>query len=371
MSKKMKRIFAAVLSLAIICSLAACGGGASSSSAAPATETATPSGRTEKLVISVGSLGSGREGDPLAPAIEKMAAVVEEKTNGMITFEYYYGGQLGSEQDMLDQILTGSLDMAPLSGTVLASIWPEMYVYTLPFAFASFDDFWAICGTDGVNDGAVQNVMAQIVNESGKAHDVSVFSGNFRGCFDTKHAIRTVEDFKGLTFRIQAGEIFTDIYDSLGASTAAIPFSELFTSMQQGVVDGADLGIGFYYDNKFPEVAKFNTELNHCLCPNVMLMSNKLYDQLSDEELAIFQEALLEAEKTSLQVCKDAYETYYPKSAEDGVEVIRFADLTDEAVAGFREATAPVWDKYKDVVGEDVFNTMQDARRVLYGDAID
>ncbi len=368
MSKMMKRVFAAVLSLAIMCSLAACGGGASNTSAAPAS--AAPSGRTEKLVVSVGSLGSGREGDPLAPAIEKMAEVVEEKTNGMITFEYYYGGQLGSEQDMLDQILTGSLDMAPLSGTVLASIWPEMYVYTLPFAFASFEDFWAICGTDGVNDGAVQKAVAKVVNDSGKAHDLSAFSGNFRGCFNTKHAIRSVEDFKGLTFRIQAGEIFTDIYGSLGASTAAIPFSELFTSMQQGVVDGADLGIGFYYDNKFPEVAKYNTELNHCLCPNVMLMSNKLYDKLSDEERAIFQEALLEAEKVSKQVCIDAYETYYPKSAEDGVEVIRFADLTDEEVASFRNATAPVWDKYKNIVGEEVFNTMQDARRVVYGDAI-
>lgn len=369
MKKMARKTLAIVLAAAMFLAISACGGGKPSGQGGQSGTPEKNEGRTEALVVKVGSLGSGRAGDALAVGIEKMAEYVEEKTNGMITFEFFYGGQLGSEQDMLDQIISGSLDMAPLSGTVLASIWPEMYVYTLPFAFNGFEDYYEVCGVNGANDGAVHKMMSKIVEDSGKAHCLSsAFCGNFRGCFNSKHAIRSASDFEGLTFRIQAGEIFSDIYGALGASTAAIPFAELYTSIQQGVCDGADLGVGFTYDNKFQEIAKFNTELNHCLCGNPMLMSNKLWDKLSEEERQIFRDSMVEAEKAGMQECIDAYETYYPLLAEAGVEVIRFADLTKEEVATFRNATAPVWEKYKSVVGEDVFNTFQDARIAVYGD---
>src|SRR5690606_37636092 len=126
-------------------------------------------------------------------------------------------GQLGGEPEMIDQILTGSLDAGALSANVLGTVWPALYGYNLPFAFRDLDHFWAVAGTGT----PFAKAMQAAVNDSGKAVFVSSFSASFRGAQNRVRPIREADDFKGLKMRVMAGEIFGDMFRSLGASTAA------------------------------------------------------------------------------------------------------------------------------------------------------
>jgi TRAP-type C4-dicarboxylate transport system substrate-binding protein len=100
------------------------------------------SGRTEPLKLRLGSLGSGREDDIQRYPILAFKKHVEEQTNGMILIEHFPDGQLGQESDMMDQILTDSLDIGVLSANVLGTVWPQMYAYNLPFAFSDYEQLW-------------------------------------------------------------------------------------------------------------------------------------------------------------------------------------------------------------------------------------
>ncbi len=353
----MKKVFAVGLALSMLLGLAACGGGVSKTTPAPASSEASTAqeGRTEVLTLKLGGLGSGREDDCQSYPINKFIEIVEEKTNGMIQIEYYPGGQLGGEPEMLDQVISDSLDIGCLSANVLATVWPELYAYNLPFAFDDLEQLWEICGFES---GAFYDAMKSAVDDSELAHFVSTFSAEFRGCQNTKRPVRSPADFKGLTYRVMAGEVFTDIFQSLGASTATVTFAELYTGLQQGIVDGEDVGLSMFYDQRFYEVEKYATQFNITATINALVVSNGAYDKLTDAEIEIFKEAAKEAEKTSYEHVSEFVDHYVDKCREVGVEVITHDELTDEEIQACKDAVAPMWEKYESIVGEDAYNAL-------------
>lgn len=350
----MKKIVAAMLSLSLLLGLASCGGGGGGG----AGDNAPEGERTEVLTLKLGSLGSGREDDCQSYPINKFIEVVEEKTNGMIQIEYYPNGQLGGEPEMLDQVLSGSLDIGCLSANVLATVWPELYAYNLPFAFADLEQLWDICGYEA---GDFYTAMRSAVDDSGLAHFISTFSAEFRGCQNTKRPIRSPADFEGLTFRVMAGEVFTDMFQSLGASTATVTFAELYTGLQQGIVDGEDVGLSMFYDQKFNEVEKYATQFNMTATINALILSNDLYSQLTEEEIAIFEEAAQEAEKASYDHVSSNVDTYVQLCEESGVDVITYDELTEEEIQACKDAVEPMWEKYADIVGEEAYTALTTA----------
>lgn len=350
----MKRIVATVLALTMALGLAACGGGGSSTPA-PGDNSEAPAGRTEVLTLKLGALGSGREDDCQSYPINKFIEIVEEKTNGMIKIQYFPNGQLGGEPEMLDQVLSDSLDIGVLSANVLATVWPELYAYNLPFAFDDLEQLWDICGFEA---GPYYDAMKGAVDDSGLAHFMSTFSAEFRGCQNAKRPVRSPADFKGLTFRVMAGEVFTDIFQSLGASTATVTFAELYTGLQQGIVDGEDVGLSMFYDQKFYEVEKFATQFNITATINALVISNGAYDKLSAEEIEIFRQAAQEAEKASYDHVSEFVDHYVEQCRGVGVNVITHDELTEEEIQACKDAVAPMWEKYESIVGEDAYNAL-------------
>lgn len=348
----MKKALAILLALALALGLAACG------SSDDGTASPAPGGsekRTEVLTLKLGSLGSGREDDCQYYPITKFIEIVEEKTDGMIQIEYYPNGQLGGEPEMLDQVLSDSLDIGVLSANVLATVWPELYAYNLPFAFEDLEQLWDICGYESSD---FYTAMRSAVDDSGLAHFLSSFSAEFRGCQNTKRPIRSPKDFEGLTFRVMAGEIFTDIFQSLGASTATVTFAELYTGLQQGIVDGEDVGMSMFYDQKFYEVEHYATQFNITATINALVLSNNAYNQLTAEELAIFEEAAKEAEKASYDHVSQAVDHYVEVCREAGVDVITHDQLTEEEIQACVDAVMPMWEKYAEIIGEDAYNSL-------------
>ena len=362
--KTTTRLLSVLLAAVLMFSSAACGSSQNSSqqqdsSPGSGVSATSSGGRTEPLTLRLGGLGSGREDDCQSYPIGRFKEIVESRTDGMIKIEVFPDGQLGGEPDMMDQILTDSLDVGCLSANVLATVWPELYVYNLPFAFGNLDEFWQVCGLE--NKDFIDKITS-VVDDSGKAKFVSSFSAEFRGCQNTKHPIRSPEDFKGLTFRVMAGEIFTDIFRALGASTATVPFGELYTGLQQGVVDGEDIGFSMFYDNKLYEIEKYATQFNITPTVNALIFSNSAWAKLSEEERSIIYEAAAEAEKYSFEVVNNVLSVkYFKPMAEQGVQVIKYTDLTKEELDACREAVQTVWDKFAPIVGEEVYTAFVDS----------
>lgn len=345
-----KRFLAFLLSGLLALSMVGCSTQAPANEPSGSNAPAETAERTEPLVLRFGATGSGNEDDFQWLSNREIIARIEEETNGMIQFEYYPGSQLGDATSMFDQVLMGSLDLCVVQPNVASLLWPEFNVQVFPFAYPDQQTYWDAMLADGMFEAFEEAT-------DGKAIYLGICSSNYRGCQNTVRPLRSASDFHGLKFRIQAGEIYADIFAALGASTSTIAVSELYTALQQGVVNAEENPVAFCYDNGFYEVAKYSTELNAVNSTAQIFMSTNAWNQLTAEEQEIFRRVCKEVPVVEQMEANERIDEYYQLFEESGIEVIRWTDLTDEERQSFYDAELPIWDKYKEQMDQDFYNT--------------
>lgn len=358
--KKKKTIVALLLSMSMsLLALSGCGSTETADSGSGA-ESGTSS--DDSIVLKLGSVGSGSEYDELGYACYPFIEAVEELSDGRITVEFYPNGQLGGEDAMLDQVMTGSLDFACLSGSVLTTIWPDFTVYTLPFAYESIDTFWEI------DEAGAFDELENITRDSNKgAVWLGSFACTFRGFSNTERPIRTAADMQGLQTRVVTGEAFTDIFRALGCNTANVAYAELYSALQQGVVNSEDNGIVTDYDRKFYEIEGYHTQINMIPNVNSFIMSSDTIASLSDEDMDIILQAIDIAEESHHTAVNELIDKVAGMLEDEGVDVIMRSELTDEEMQTFYDATQPVWDKYAAAIDEDFYNNWMTVREQVQG----
>lgn len=353
-----KRIIAMLLALIMVFALCACG---TKEEAAPAPEVkddaaaAEPAGRTEPLVIRWGATGNGDwQNDNQYRTNKEIMERIERETNGMIKFEYYPGSQLGDATSMFDQVLMGTLDVVSAQPNVAALVFPEFNVLVFPFAYPDMQTYF-----DSMKSDELYETFRAITGD--KCVYMGVCSCNYRGMQNTVRPIRQASDLEGLKVRVQSGQIYTDIFEALGASTASISVTELYSALQQGVVNAEENPATFAISNGFHECAKYTTELN-CVMSNAHnFMGTACWNKLTDEEKEIVTAAFREeAEAAQLKAAEELDRAYADFEAA-GVEVIRNADLTAEERATFIEAELPIWDKYSASIDQDFYTQWKTA----------
>lgn len=355
----MKKIIAIVLAVAFALSFTGCGETVTSQpQSQPASlgdDTATT--RTEPLVISLGCQGDMGYGDAVGDFYNAFSAYITEQTGGMITFESFPNGQLGSENDMLDQVMSDTLDGAFLSVNVLATVFPDLYALSLPFAFSSEDEYWAM-----FEDEAFYTAVENTIEANGLVKFIGPVNAYFRGLQNVKHPITCLADMHGLKLRVMSGEIYSDIYQALGCRTATVSMGELYSALEQGVVEGEDMNFTMFSFLKYYETEKYMTELNAMIATNPLIISTRVWDQLSEEEKAIFEQAYELGEEASKKAFDEYKATFYDDLEAEGVDIVTHDELTEEAVQEFRDATAGVWDKYSEKVSSEFWNTFTSTR---------
>lgn len=350
----MKKITALFLAAIMTLSMAGCGqdkpaptqSGTADTSGTSDTNGAgdtTGTGRTEPLTLRFAATGSGNEDDFQWLSNREIMAQIEAETNGMIKFEYYPSSQLGDATSMLDQVLMGSLDLCVVQPNVAAAIWPEFNVQVFPFAYPDQRTYWDAMLADGMFES-----FRELTMKDGKAVYLGVCSSNYRGCQNNVHPIRSADDFSDLKFRIQAGQIYVDIFAALGASTSTIAVSELYAALQQGVVNAEENPVAYCYDNGIYECAKYATELNAVNSTAQIFMSTNTWNKLTEQEQEIFIRACEEQPVKAQLAANERIDDYYAKFEEADIEVIRWTDLTEEERQSFYDAELPIWDKYKE-----------------------
>lgn len=318
----MKKFSALVLALAMVLSLVGCGNSDSASKSTPA------AGGFEKMTIKV-SYSTGDNGmDGIACA--KLKELVSEKTNGAVTIEGYGNAQLASgDMDRMVELLIqgGAYDMCILSEAVMESINPEFYVLESPFVFKSYEDAYK-----RIDSAEGQQWLNDEFGKTGLTY-LSSFGNGILQMTNSKHEVYTPEDLHDLRFRVY-GDNDMRLMKALGADAFVMSFSELYSALQQGTVDGQINGLSTIASANLQEVQKYCTILNLSMSTYHIVVNTGAWDKYSPELQTVLQDCAKEAALYARQTLSDQEASLRGEFEKDGMI---FCDLTDEQLNMFKE----------------------------------
>ncbi|MBA9027416.1 MULTISPECIES: TRAP transporter substrate-binding protein [Bacillaceae] len=316
--------------------LTACSSGGTSTKTGSGNESSGKGKRTLRI-----SMGVNEESPSYAGAV-KFKEIVESKTDDF-NIEIYHSSQLADDRGAIEMLQLGTLEMVIPSTSPVVNFIPEFGVFDLPFTITNEET------ADKVLDGPFGDKMLGLL----AAQDLvglAWWENGFRNLTNSKHPVETVEDLKGLKIRTMENEIHLDLWKSLGANPTPMAFGELFVSLQQGVIDGQENPYASIYQSKFYEVQKYVSDTNHVYTPFLLLLSKKVWDELTPEQQVILKEAGVEAGKYNRQVNREDN----AESLEKLKETLTFSEISPEELERFKQLAQPTIEKYKDKIGAGI-----------------
>ena len=273
------------------------------------------------------------DGYPTVEAVKYFGELIKERTDGRYSVEVYHSAQLGQEADTIEQVRSGVIDLNRVSMAPWNSLVPLTMIPSLPYLFTSPDH--------------ARKVMAsEIGDEIAKGfeqHGVVVlayYDGGSRSFYNSKKPVNTVADLAGLKFRVIQSDVFVDMVAALGATATPMPYGEVYSSIETGVIDGAENNFPSYESAKHFEVAKNYSLDQHTIVPEVFVMSKASWDKLSDEDKTIFKQAGKESMEKQWELW-DARVAESRKIVEEAG-----SQITTPEKQPFIDAMKPVYDKY-------------------------
>lgn len=285
-------------------------------------------------------------------AAEKLANDMKEETDGRINIEVYPNEQLsgGDQGKGVELLAKGQTDLS-LHSTIIYSILDDRFgVASAPFLFSDH------AGADKVFKGKGGEMIGDILNEKGV--ELLGFGENgFRQITNSKHEIKSPADMKGLKVRIPGINMYTDLYRALGADPTTMAFSEVFTSLQTGTIQGQENPIDVIHSSKLNEVQDYLTEWNYSYDPLVLGINKKLFDSMSKEDQELFKKLGQEAAAYQIDLAREKESQQIDELKAAGM---KFYEPTAAELEEFKTAVQPLYEKYKDIWGEDLLKAFQD-----------
>ncbi|MCP4329628.1 MAG: TRAP transporter substrate-binding protein [Alphaproteobacteria bacterium] len=283
---------------------------------------------------------------------KKFVEELEAKTNGEHTADLFMNGQLGSEQDTVNEAAMGTLDFSILAINNVTPFSPTVGVFSLPYVILSLDD--AVTLTQGE---VGQELIENTIRDAGVRIIGWTYTG-FRVLTNSKKPVKTLEDLDGLVIRVPKNEIMIDSYNSWGINPTPMAWSETFTALQQKVVDGQDNPYLTVHSMKFYEVQKYITEIRYIFSIEPLIISEAVFQEQSPE----VQQAILDAGKAATLHSAEHLRTSEAAIKEDLVAKGMQIDLPEnEEKEWIEAATTAVWPKFYDSIGgkEKLNNVMR------------
>jgi tripartite ATP-independent transporter DctP family solute receptor len=274
--------------------------------------------------------------------------LVEKNSDGKIKVDLYHSSQLGDDREMMEALQMGTQEMTCPSTAPIAPFVNGFKVFDLPFLFPTYE------AADYVLDGPVGQDLLNQLPEIGLI-GLAYWENGYRQLTNSKRAVATPEDCKGLKVRTMENPIHLAAWKALGANPTPMAFGELFSAMQQKVVDGQENPWGTIYLQNFPEVQDYSTDTGHVYSPFVLLMSKKFWDKLPEDLQKVVKEAAMEAKDHNRKLNREMNAKYLDELK----KVMTVTILTPEQKAAFQEAVQPVYDQFADEIGPDLIKAVQ------------
>ncbi len=274
------------------------------------------------------------DGYPTVEGVKAMAAEVKEKTDGRICIEVFPSSQLGEEKDTIEQTQFGVIDMVRASFGSFNDIVPVTQTLSLPYLFTSTQH------QHTVMDGPIGEEIAEDFAERDLIA-LAYYDGGSRNFYNSQKPIRTVADLKGMKFRVMQNDVFVDMMSALGANATPMPYGEVYSSIQTGVIDGAENNFPSYDSSGHAEVAKYFTMDQHLMVPELVAVSKATWDKLTPQDQEVMRTAARNSATLQRQLWAEQEKVSEEKVVAAGAELVKDVDKT-----AFIEAMAPVYEKY-------------------------
>ncbi len=273
---------------------------------------------------------------------KKFAEEFKARTGGKHDIKMFHNGQLGSEQDTVNDAAIGTLDFSVLAINNITPFSPTVGMFTLPYMILSLDE--AVKLTQGdVGKELVENT----IRDAGVRIVAWSYAG-YRVLSNSKKPIKTMDDLKDIVVRVPKNEIMIDTYNSWGNNPTPMAWSETFTALQQGVVDGQDTPYITIHAMKFYEVQKYITNLRYLFLLEPIIVSESVFQDQSEEVQKAILEAGQAATAFSAQYLADTEARLKEDLIAKGMEIV---DPANEEKEWIEAATTKVWPKFYDSVG--------------------
>ena len=279
---------------------------------------------------------------------EQFKKLVEEKSGGEMKVTIFPQAQLGGERDLAEGVRMGTIEMSSVAAGNMAGFVPELQVFGVPFLFQTREQVYAVL------DGEVGKDLAEIMLGKGFVN-LSIWEVGFRNMTNNIRPVKTPDDMKGLKIRVQESKIWIEFMKRLGAIATPIPFGELYTALQQNVVDGQENPVATIYSMKFYEVQKYLSLTGHTYEPALVFANPKWFNGLDPKHQAILRESAMEAASFQRQKLAEMDKERFEVIRKAGVQVEENPDK-----AAFAQATADLHKVLSDSVPEALVQKIKD-----------
>jgi tripartite ATP-independent transporter DctP family solute receptor len=271
---------------------------------------------------------------PVHIAMVYMAEKIAEKSSGHMRVDIYPSEQLGAERDLIELLQIGSLGMTKVSTAPLEGFVPEMKIFGIPYVFRDEQHRWRV-----LNSPLGKKLL--LAGEKYFLHGLCYFDAGSRSFYTKNNPVNSPADLKGLKIRVMKSITSVEMVSALGGSSTPIPWGELYTALQQGVVDGAENNLPSFYLSRHYEVCKYYTLDEHTAVPDILLISKIIWEGLKEEEKKWLQDAVDESVEYQKKIWSEACDHALREVRKAGVTII-YPDKKS-----FRNSVIKMYESYR------------------------
>ena len=271
---------------------------------------------------------------PVHLGIVNFASRVEDKSGGTLKVEIYPNGQLGNERELLELLQIGSVAITKVSAAVMENFVPGYQVLGLPYLFRDGDHLFRVL------EGEIGEQLLE-KGERYRLRGLCFYDAGSRSFYTKDRPVEKPEDLEGLKLRVMKSNTAIEMVNELGGSPTPISFGELYTALQQGVVDGAENNPPSFFSARHYEVCKYYTLDEHTMVPDVLLISTEWWNRLTDQQKKWVREAAQESVNYQREVWAKSVEESLSKVQAAGVTILKpdksaFSRKTESILEGYR-----------------------------------
>lgn len=272
---------------------------------------------------------------PVHKGIVEFQKALAKKSGGTLTIKIFPDGQLGSEREVLELLQIGSVAITKVSAATMSNFVEEYHVFGVPYLFRDKQHQF---------DVLEGNIGKSILEKGSKfwLRGLCYYDAGSRSFYTSDKAVRTPEDLKGLKIRVMNNQMAINMVNAMGGSATPMAYGELYTAIQQGVVDGAENNPPSFVSSNHYEISKYYILDEHSAVPDVLVMGTKQWDKLSEQQKQWVQEAAEESAQAQKEFWRASVEESMKIVKDAGVEIITpdkslFADETKSILEDFKK----------------------------------
>jgi tripartite ATP-independent transporter DctP family solute receptor len=276
-------------------------------------------------------------GYPTVAATENLGKKLAAATDGRLSVQMYPSMQLGGEKETIEQTQIGAIQLLRVSVGSMGPIVDDINVVNMPFLFKN------TAHSEKMMDGPIGQELLDKITASPNANLVALcwMNSGARSLYNSKHPIKSIEDIKGLKFRVIGNPIFIDMMNSLGGNGVAMGYDQVFSALQTGVIDGAENNPPSYVFSNHYTAAKYLSLTEHLIIPEVLVFSKRAWTNLSADDQNLLKKFAREAQFEERELWNKYEQQAMEKAKAAGCQIVEIADKSP-----FQNAVKPVWDKY-------------------------